>query len=204
MSESRLTESRSTESRRAIIVVDCQNDFCEGGSLAVEGGAAVVSAISSWLLANENDEAIIVATLDHHLDPGNHFSAAPNYVDSWPPHCVAGTPGMELHSNLTDARHLISECFAKGATSAAYSGFEGVSVSDGRMLTEYLHAYDVRVVDVVGIATDYCVAATCRSALSEGFEVRLMSSLCVPVRPEDESTVLLDLAKAGVVIDPAA
>jgi nicotinamidase/pyrazinamidase len=188
--------------RRAVVVVDCQNDFCEGGSLAVGGGSAVVGAIAAWLQSKENDEALVVATLDHHVDPGAHFSPSPDYVDSWPAHCVAGTNGAELHPNLDSALHLISGYFEKGASAAAYSGFEGRNPSDGRTLAEYLRAYDIHRIDVVGIATDYCVAATCRSGLEEGFDVHLIPSLCAAVRPEGEGDVLRGLAELGVLIDP--
>jgi nicotinamidase/pyrazinamidase len=189
---------------RAVVLVDCQNDFCEGGTLAVAGGAAVVSAISDWLLTRENDNVLVVATLDSHVDPGAHFASSPDFVDSWPPHCVSGTTGARLHSNLDPARHVISQFFEKGASDAAYSGFEGVSQDDGRTLAEYLHAYDVTSIDIVGLATDYCVAATCRSALAEHFDVRLMPTLCASVNPENEATVLHDLAELGVLIEPAA
>jgi nicotinamidase/pyrazinamidase len=188
--------------RRAVIVVDCQNDFCEGGSLAVEGGAAVVAAVSDWLLSQENDEALVVASMDLHVDPGSHFSTAPDYIDTWPAHCVSGTAGAQLHSNLDAARHAIDQLFEKGSREAAYSAFEGVSSVDGRTLTEYLCAHDIAQVDVVGLATDYCVAATCRSALAEGFEVRLLPTLCASVHSENEFDVLRKLAEAGVLIEP--
>ncbi len=189
------------ELRRAVIVVDCQNDFCEGGSLAVAGGARVAAAVADWLRSKDNDDALIVATLDHHIDPGEHFSLQPDYVDSWPHHCVAGTFGAALHENLQPAINLISAFFEKGNHEAAYSGFEGRSSEDGRTLTEYLRAYDIGRVDVVGLATDYCVAATCRSGLAEGFDVHIVPSLCAAVHPENESVVLRELAEAGVLID---
>lgn len=111
--------------KKALIIVDVQNDFCEGGSLAVEGGAAVATAISDHVTAHRSDYAHIVATRDFHLDPGAHFSDEPDYVDTWPPHCVIGTPGADFHPNLALAP--IEAVFSKGRESAAYSGFEGVS-----------------------------------------------------------------------------
>jgi nicotinamidase/pyrazinamidase len=188
--------------RRAIVVVDCQNDFCEGGSLAVAGGADTAAAIARWLLFKDNDDSLVLATFDHHIDPGSHFADHPDFVDTWPAHCVAGSEGAALHRNLAAVEHLIHERFLKGQYAAAYSGFEGLSVTDGKRLSDYLRAYDVTSIDVVGIATDYCVAATCRSALDEGLDVRLLSSLCVPVDREREAAVLLELAEAGVHIDP--
>jgi nicotinamidase/pyrazinamidase len=187
--------------RRAVVVVYCQNDFCEGGSLPVVGGAAAVAAVSQWLLTQENDETLVVATLDAHVDPGHHFSETPDYSDSWPRHCVRGTSGAQLHANLDPARHVIAEVFEKGSHAAAYSGFEGTSTTDGRTLADYLRAYDIASVDVIGLATDYCVAATCRSALAEHFEVRLLPALCAAVHPENEASVLRDLAEVGVLIE---
>jgi nicotinamidase/pyrazinamidase len=197
------TMIRPPDGRRAVIVVDCQNDFCEGGALPVPGGAETVAAIAQWLLTKDNDDALVVVTMDHHIEPGSHFSADPDYVDSWPAHCVAGTLGAELHPNLQPVQHLIAEQFVKGLDRAAYSGFEGHSLSEDRTLADYLRTYDVTNVDIVGLATDYCVAATCRSALQEGLEVRLMSQLCSAISSEGEAEVLLSLAEAGVTIDPS-
>ena len=139
---------------RALIVVDVQNDFCEGGSLAVAGGAAVAAAITEHVAAGGYDH--VVATRDHHIDPGAHFSEAPDFLDSWPPHCVVGTSGVELHADLD--RRPTEAVFDKGEYAAAYSGFEGSF--DGQDLADWLRAHEVDAVDVVGIATDHCVRAT--------------------------------------------
>ena len=138
---------------RAVIVVDVQRDFCEGGSLAVTGGAEVASAISRRLAEGGYEHA--VATRDHHIDPGAHFSSAPDFVDSWPVHCVVGTSGIELHENLDTTQ--IDAIFDKGEHQAAYSGFEGNS--DGVGLAAWLQDRGVEEVEVVGIATDHCVRA---------------------------------------------
>ena len=108
---------------RALIIVDVQNDFCEGGSLAVAGGAAVARAISDHLAAGSPGYGHVVATKDYHVDPGSHFSDHPDYAASWPPHCVAGTPGADFHPDLDTGA--IEAVFRKGAHAAAYSGFEG-------------------------------------------------------------------------------
>ncbi|MDF2585642.1 MAG: amidase, partial [Mycobacterium sp.] len=79
---------------RALIVVDVQKDFCEGGSLAVDGGAAVARAITEMLSSHDYDH--VVATMDFHIDPGEHFSDTPDYRVSWPRHCVVGTPGVDF------------------------------------------------------------------------------------------------------------
>src|SRR3954452_971290 len=108
---------------RALIIVDVQNDFCEGGSLAVSGGAEVAAAISSYVAGHRRDYDHVVATRDFHLEPGDHFSEHPDYADSWPPHCVIGTPGADFHPNLDLAP--IEAVFSKGERQAAYSGVEG-------------------------------------------------------------------------------
>jgi nicotinamidase/pyrazinamidase len=143
----------------ALIVVDVQNDFCEGGSLPVTGGAAVAAAITAHIAAGGYDH--VVATRDYHVDPGAHFSESPDFVTSWPVHCVAGTPGASFHPELDVAG--IEAVFSKGAHAAAYSGFEGAA-PDGRALAEWLRARGVGTVDVVGIATDHCVRATALDA----------------------------------------
>jgi Amidases related to nicotinamidase len=146
---------------RALLVVDVQNDFCEGGSLAVIGGAAVARAISDRLDIGDYDHA--VATRDHHIDPGGHFSKAPDYIDTWPAHCVAGTPGAELHPDLD--RTNLELVFDKGEYAAAYSGFEGITDQDGRPLLDWLRAHHIDSVEIVGIATDH---APFRSRLRSG------------------------------------
>ena len=185
--------------RRALVLVDCQNDFCEGGSLAVKGGAAVVARIAGYVAAEAKHDQppIVVATLDAHVDPGGHFAAAPDFVDRWPPHCVVGTVGAQPHPNLEDALVHVEGWFAKGAHEAAYSGFEGRSTTSGETLDEYLRRRRVDAVDVVGIATDYCVAATVRSALDLGYRVRVLTDLVAAVDPVRGAQVLVELADAG-------
>jgi nicotinamidase/pyrazinamidase len=168
------------DARTALVVVDVQNDFCEGGSLAVVGGLAVAAAVRQ-LLATEHGYAAVVATRDHHIDPGPHFSATPDYVDSWPPHCVAGTPGADLTAPL-DAGDF-DAVFDKGEHAAAYSGFEGVD-ADGTGLAAWLRAHDVDRIDVCGIATDYCVRATALDAAREGFSPTVLSGLTAAVAPD--------------------
>jgi nicotinamidase/pyrazinamidase len=159
---------------RALIVVDVQNDFCEGGSLAVAGGAGVAAAVSRHIAGHRGDYAHVVATRDHHIDPGDHFSDRPDYVDSWPPHCVAGTPGAEFHPDLETGA--VDAVFDKGAYEAAYSGFEGAD-ADGRGLADWLRERGVTEVDVVGIATDHCVRATALDAAEAGLRTRVLLGL---------------------------
>lgn len=178
---------------RALIVVDVQNDFCEGGSLAVAGGAAVAERISEYL--GVSDYSAVVATRDFHIDPGPHFSATPNYVDTWPPHCRQGTSGAEFHPNLKTGS--IQEVFLKGAYSAAYSGFEG-NTDDGTPLADWLRTHGIQAVDVCGIATDHCVRATALDARNEGFETRVLLGLTAAVSPDTADKALVELRSAGV------
>ena len=192
--------SKPTGTRHALIVVDCQNDFCEGGSLAVAGGAATVSRIAEHLLLNVDDRVVVVGTADAHVDPGLHFSATPDYVDSWPRHCVVGTLGASTHAHLDPALTRIEAWFAKGTHEAAYSGFEGRSTATDETLDEYLRRRRVGSIDVVGIATDYCVAATVRSALSLGYAVRVLTDLVAAVDPAGGEETLRTLADEGARI----
>lgn len=181
---------------RALIVVDVQNDFCEGGSLAVDGGTEVAQSISALLTNHDYDH--VVATMDYHIDPGDHFSQTPDYRDSWPPHCVVGTTGVEFHPAFDPSA--VEAVFHKGQYSAAYSGFEGVSAADGTTLTEWLRQRGVDEVDVVGIATDYCVRATAADALAAGFATRVLVDLTAGVAPATTAQAIEALREAGVAI----
>jgi nicotinamidase/pyrazinamidase len=179
---------------RALIIVDVQNDFCEGGSLAVAGGAAVARAISEHV-AREASYGHVVATKDFHIDPGAHFSDHPDYAASWPPHCVAGTAGSDFHPNLDTGG--VQAVFLKGQHAAAYSGFEGADES-GTPLADWLRAHDVDEVDVVGIATDYCVHATAADAARAGFTTRVLLGLTAGVAPDSTAQAIEDLRAAKV------
>jgi nicotinamidase/pyrazinamidase len=179
---------------RALIIVDVQIDFCEGGSLAVGGGAGVASAISSELAAGDGRWDHVVATQDHHIDPGAHFSDRPNYVDTWPAHCVVGTAGPEFHPNLDTDR--IEAIFTKGDFAAAYSGFEGHA--GGVSLAAWLRMRGVDAVDVVGIATDHCVRATALDAAREGFHTTVLLDMTAGVAQATVDDALSRLRSAGV------
>lgn len=185
--------------RHALIVVDVQNDFCEGGSLAVTGGAATARNISA-LLSNDHGYDLIVATRDHHIDPGSHFAESPDFVDTWPPHCVAGTPGADFHPDLEF--RAFDAVFFKGQHEAAYSGFEGATTS-GTPLSEWLVAHDVDAVDLCGIATDHCVRATALDSAREGFETTVLLNLTAAVSPERLPDVESEFAEAGVATEGA-
>ncbi|HLX51123.1 MAG TPA: isochorismatase family protein [Streptosporangiaceae bacterium] len=184
---------------RALIIVDVQNDFCEGGSLAVTGGAAVASAITAYLAAHGGDYSQVVATRDHHIDPGDHFSDHPDYAASWPPHCVVGTPGEHFHPNLDTSG--LAAVFLKGEHAAAYSGFEGVDEA-GKPLAGWLRDHGITDVDVAGIATDYCVRATATDAIREGFATRVLLPLTAGVAAESTAQALAGLRAAGAELRP--
>lgn len=181
--------------KRALIVVDVQNDFCEGGSLAVPGGARVAGLISEYLRDTEADYDAVVATRDFHIDPGAHFSATPDFVDSWPPHCRVGTPGADFHPDFDTSP--VQEVFSKGEYSAAYSGFEGAA-SDGTPLAVWLRTRGVTSVDIVGIATDHCVRATGLDAAAAGLSTRVLLGLTAGVAPDTVESALHQLGEAGV------
>ncbi|MDI9886229.1 nicotinamidase [Streptomyces sp. HNM0645] len=184
---------------RALIVVDVQNDFCEGGSLAVSGGADVAAAITDYIGQSQAGYRHVVATRDHHIDPGDHFSERPDYVDSWPAHCVAGTEGVGFHPNFAPAVACgaVEAVFDKGAYEAAYSGFEGAD-ENGVTLAEWLRSRDVTEVDVVGIATDHCVRATSLDAAREGFRTHVLLDLTAGVSEETTDRALEQMRQAGV------
>ncbi|MGW2399807.1 isochorismatase family protein [Kitasatospora sp. NPDC001664] len=190
--------------QRALIVVDVQNDFCEGGSLAVAGGAEVAAAITDLIAGSTPGYAHICATRDHHIDPGAHFSAEPDYRDSWPVHCLAGTEGVGFHPNLSPVvlSGAIEAVFDKGAYSAAYSGFEGAD-ENGAGLAEWLRERGVTEVDVVGIATDHCVRATALDAHRAGFTTRVLLDLTAGVSGPTTEAALAELTAAGVELTGA-
>jgi len=178
----------------AIIVVDVQNDFCEGGSLAVTGGTEVARRITDRLAGGGYDHA--VATRDHHIDPGPHFAAQPDFKDSWPVHCVVGTPGVELHPALS--REPLAAVFDKGEYAAAYSGFE--ARCDGVALGDWLARRGVTEVEVCGIATDHCVRATALDAARAGLATTVRLDLTAGVAAASTAQALAELESAGITL----
>jgi nicotinamidase/pyrazinamidase len=182
----------------ALIVVDAQVGFCEGGNLPVEGGSATCGRIADFVEEHRDDYTLVVATRDWHPpDLPDHFSATPDYIDTWPAHCVAGTSDAEFHPSLRDtyARH-VDELVSKGQTSAAYSGFEG-RTDAGEPLADLLRRHHVEAVDVVGIAASHCVRATALSALAEGFAVTVLEDLTVGVTPDLKRDALDEIERRG-------
>jgi nicotinamidase/pyrazinamidase len=181
---------------RALLVVDVQRDFCEGGSLAVAGGAGVAASISALLRGSAQRWDHVIATQDHHIDPGDHFADAPDYVDTWPAHCVAGTPGADFHPNLDTDR--FDAVFTKGEHAAAYSGFEGHASGIG--LAAWLRMRDVSEVDIVGLATDHCVRATALDAQAAGLRTTVLLDLTAGVLPATTTAAVTAMRDAGITL----
>lgn len=186
---------------RALVVVDVQNDFCPGGALGTDRGDEVAQKIADFI-GQDNDRSgaysHIVATQDWHIDPGSHFSETPDFVDSWPVHCVADSDGAALRGPVADFS--FDEFFRKGEYEAAYSGFEGTSIRGNALLAEWLRTRGIGDIDVVGIATDHCVRATVLDALKEGFGVRVLSEMCSPVDDARGARALDEMREAGAEI----
>ena len=190
---------------RALVVVDVQNDFCPGGALGVAGGDEVAAAVSQLLARGGIAFDHVVATQDFHVDPGAHFSDAPDFVDSWPPHCRAGSYGALLHDRLDTRR--VEAVFRKGQYAAAYSGFEGgtsvVTAEGGELVTglaDWLRARDVEEVHVVGIATDHCVRATALDAVAAGFRTTVLLGLTAGISAATVESALEEMREAGVTL----
>ncbi|MDR6867629.1 nicotinamidase/pyrazinamidase [Microbacterium resistens] len=182
---------------RALLIVDVQNDFTEGGALAVAGGDAVASGISDYLDATVGQYDIVIASRDWHDaegDNGGHFAEQPDFVDTWPVHCVAGTAGAEYDPLLRTAS--ITDHVRKGQGRPAYSMFEGVA-DDGATVAGLLSARGVLAADVVGLATDHCVRASALDAIAHGVHVRILTDLVAGVGVESSAAALAELAHAG-------
>lgn len=189
---------------RALLVVDVQNDFTEGGALGVEGGAAVAAGITALLKSEPDRYDLVIASRDWHSpegDNGGHFAleGAPDFVSSWPAHCVAGTPGAEYHPAL-DAS-LVDVHVRKGFGEPAYSIFEGTT-AEGEAFADELDRLGVTALDVVGIATDYCVRASALDARATGRPVRVLTDLVAGVAAVSSAEALVELAAAGVRLAP--
>lgn len=184
--------------RRAFVAVDIQNDFCEGGSLAVTGGAEVARSVSRYLARHGDEYALIVATRDWHIDPGEHFSETPDFRHSWPAHCRAGSEGARFHAalQLPDGTRIVS----KGQYGAAYSGFEGREGDEGGTLAELLELAGIDSLDLAGLAVDHCVRATALDARRLGYQTRVLGDLTAGVAPDTTAAAWSELGSAGVTL----
>lgn len=205
----------STQAKDAIIVVDVQNDFVDG-SLGTERGLEVARGINAWLgglVHAEGEEAetddgssvvslpLIVGTKDWHIKPEGHFAPEgeePDYIDTWPVHCVADTHGAQVCAELNP--ELVDVWFHKGEYTAAYSGFEGHLAGEEQTLQQWLNSHEVENVTIVGIATDFCVRATALDALNAGFHVRVIQQLCSAVTEQGGKSAIQELEDAGAEI----
>jgi NAD+ synthetase len=176
--------------RTALIVVDVQNDFCPGGALGVAGG----DGLAATLAAAAERAGTVVATRDSH--PADHVSFAER-GGPWPPHCVAGTPGAELHPSVAGMRFDLVQDKGGDRDGEAYSGFDGTGLAD------YLRGRGVERVLIGGIATDYCVRATALDAVRAGFATTVLTDAVagVEVAEGDSARALADVRAAGGALD---
>ena len=184
---------------RALFIIDVQNDFTEGGALGVIGGNGVAAGITELVRANPGRYDHVFASRDWHdgsNDNGGHFATDgdPDYIDTWPVHCVSGTPGAEYNPAIDES--LIDVHVRKGQGKPAYSIFEGTTDA-GTTVAETLDALGVTEIDVAGIATDYCVRASALDALATGRSVRVLTGLIAGVAATSSAAALDELAAAG-------
>ena len=190
--------------RNALLVIDVQYDFVEGGSLAVQGGRDVAAMVSRHVRHFKSEYQFVAATRDYHEDPGDHFSDHPDFQSTWPPHCVAGTPGAGFCPPIQNLvrEKLIQTVVTKGQHAAAYSGFEGLDPR-GHPLLEVLKEQRIDHIDVCGIATDYCVRASALDARKNQFQVRVLVNLCAPVDEAQGQAALEEMRQAGIQLQAA-
>jgi nicotinamidase/pyrazinamidase len=189
----------------ALFIIDVQNDFTEGGALAVEGGGAVAAGISRLLEEHPERYDYVFASRDWHdaqNDNGGHFAtdAAPDFVETWPVHCVAGTEGAEYHHALDTS--VVDVHIQKGQGKPAYTIFEGTA-DNGHTLPQILDELDVTDIDVAGIATDYCVRASALDAIHSGRRVRVLTDLVAGVTKASSEAALAELHSAGAELEMA-
>jgi nicotinamidase/pyrazinamidase len=190
--------------RNALLVVDVQADFVEGGSLGVQGGLAVAAMIARHVRHFKSEYQFVVASRDYHENAPDHISDHPDFVNTWPPHCMAGTPGaafVPTIQNLVREKY-IQEVVTKGRNSAAYSAFDGLD-KRGHALLDVLKEQRIDHIDVCGIATDYCVRASALDARKNAFQVRVLVNLCAPVNEATGQQALAEMKAAGIQLQAA-
>lgn len=195
-------KNKEDEMNKALVIIDEQNDFVEGGNLAVEGGREVVRE-TVRLLEDVSPYKVVITTQDWHIEPGEHFSEDPDFVDSWPVHCVADEFGSELVEGLPEALESLEipvVSIKKGMYEDAYSGFQGVA--DGKTLEEVLREYDVQTLDIVGIAFNYCVAETAIDGRELGYDVNVIEEFTATIPNEIVEPKREEMLEAGVKILP--
>ena len=190
--------------RNALLVVDVQVDFVEGGSLGVEGGLQVAAMIARHVRHFKNEYQFVVASRDYHENAPDHISDHPDFVNTWPPHCMVGTPGAAFVPTIQNLvrEKLIQTVVTKGRNKAAYSAFDGLDAR-GHPLLEVLKENRVDHIDVCGIATDYCVRASALDAKKNDFQVRVLVNLCAPVNEGSGLKALEEMKAAGIQLQAA-
>ncbi|MFP6640748.1 MAG: isochorismatase family protein [Myxococcota bacterium] len=200
-----MPEPKEKKSRSlALLIIDVQNDFCEGGALAVSGGDRVASEVAEYLRTHAQSYDLVIATRDWHIEPGSHFADEPDFLDSWPPHCVAGTAGADFHPAIEEVLGDHSHTqMNKGMYAAAYSAFEGVLV-EGTPMRDVLASHQIDQVDIVGLCTDYCVAETALQAVREGLHARVLIHLTTGVHQDTTQVAIEKMRSAGVELQSNA
>jgi nicotinamidase/pyrazinamidase len=190
--------------RNALLVVDVQIDFVEGGSLGVKGGMQTAAMIARHVRHFKNEYQFVVASRDYHESAPDHISATPDFVNTWPPHCMVGTPGAAFVPTIQNLvrEKLIQTVVTKGRNAAAYSAFDGVDAR-GHPLLEVLKENRVDHIDVCGIATDYCVRASALDARKNEFQVRVLVNLCAAVNEATGVQALEEMKAAGCQLQAA-
>jgi nicotinamidase/pyrazinamidase len=179
----------------ALLLVDPQNDFCPGGSLAVAEGDQVMPVLSEWAAAAAASGTPIFVSRDWHPERTTHFKA---YGGVWPPHCVQGTFGAEFHPALRLPPSVVVVSKGMGEAEDAYSAFQARD-ADGVMLPELLRTGGVQRLYLMGLATDYCVRASALGGLEHGLQVNVVQSGCraVDLQPGDGHAALVAIETAG-------
>jgi len=198
----------NASTRTALVVVDVQPTFCEGGELPVPGGNAVAEGVGRFLREHCRDYDLVVTTQDWHIDPGAHFAVDPDFVDTWPAHGVAGTANAQLHPAVRAALDDIDGdipvvAVKKGAHAAAYSGFDGAD-TDGLPLDDVLRDAGIGALDICGIAESHCVKSTALDAVRLGYDTAVLGDLTVPVTAELGEAARAEMTAAGVRVRTSA
>jgi nicotinamidase/pyrazinamidase len=190
--------------RNALLVVDVQADFVEGGSLGVKGGLTVAAMIARHVRHFKNEYEFVVASRDYHENAPDHISDHPDFRTTWPPHCMAGTPGAAFVPTIQNLvrEKFIQEVVTKGRNAAAYSAFDGYD-KRGHLLLDVLKEHRIDHVDVCGIATDYCVRASALDARKNQFQVRVLVNLCAAVDEATGQQALEEMRAAGCQLQAA-
>ncbi len=190
--------------RNALLIVDVQMDFVEGGSLGVAGGTNVAAMIARHIRHFKQQYQFVVASRDYHENAPDHISDNPDFINTWPPHCMAGTPGaafVPTIQNLVREKY-IQEVVTKGRDKAAYSAFDGYD-KRGHPLLDVIRENRIDFIDICGIATDYCVRATALDARKADFQVRVLVNLCAAVKEETGLQALDEMKAAGCQLQAA-